>query len=49
MQTSGGATTEAKERWSMALTFKKGIFRLLVIVGAAIAAVVMVNLLIEYL
>ena len=49
MQTSGGATTEAKERWSMALTFKKGVFRLIVIIGVAIAAVAVVNLLIEFL
>ena len=48
-------TTWAKERWSMAVTFKKpvtfkkGVFRLIVIVGVAIAAVVVVNLLIEYL
>ncbi len=49
MQTSGGATTEAKERWSMTVTLKKGVFRLIVIIGAAIAVVVMVNLLIAYL
>jgi hypothetical protein len=49
VQNSGGATTEAKERWSMAVTFKKGVFRLIVIIGAAIAAVVAVNLLIAYL
>ncbi len=49
VQTSGGATMEAKERWSMALTFKKGVIRLIVIVGAAIAVVVAVNLLIAYL
>ena len=49
MQTSGGATTETKERWSMAVTFKKGVFRLIVIIGVAIAVVVVVNLLIEYL
>ena len=33
----------------MAVTFKKGFVRLIVIVGVAIAAVVAVNLLIEYL
>ena len=33
----------------MAVTFKKGAFRLAVIIGVAIAAVVVVNLLIEYL
>ncbi len=33
----------------MAVTFKKGVIRLVVIIGAAIAAVVVVNLLIEYL
>ena len=33
----------------MAVTFKKGVFRLIVIVGVAIATVVVVNLLIEYL
>ncbi len=33
----------------MAVTFKKGVFRLIVIVGVAIAAVVAVNLLIDYL
>ncbi len=49
MQTSRDTIREANERWSMALTFKKGVIRLIVIVGAAIAAVVMVNLLIEYL
>ena len=49
MQTTGGATTRAKERWSMAVTFKKGVFRLIVIVGVAVAVVVVVNLLIEYL
>ncbi len=32
----------------MAVTFKKGIFRLIVIIGAAIAVVVVANLLIEY-
>jgi hypothetical protein len=32
-----------------AVSFKKGVFRLIVIVGVAIAAVVVVNLLIEYL
>ena len=49
MQTTGGATTREKERWSMAVTFKKGVFRLIVIVGVAVAVVVVVNLLIEYL
>lgn len=49
MQTSGCVTTEAKEGWSMAVSFKKGVFRFIVIIGAAIAAVVAVNLLIEYL
>ena len=33
----------------MAVTFKKGFFRLILIVGAAIAVVVTVNLLSEYL
>ncbi len=33
----------------MAVTFKKGVFRLIVIVGVAVAVVVVVNLLIEYL
>lgn len=33
----------------MAVTFKKGVFRFIVIIGAAIAAVVVVNLLIENL
>ncbi len=33
----------------MAVTFKKGVFRLVVIVGVAVAVVVVVNLLIEYL
>ncbi len=33
----------------MAVTFKKGIFRLIVIIGVAIAVVVVVNLLVEYL
>jgi len=33
----------------MAVTFKKGVIRLIVIIGVAIAAVVMVNLLIAYL
>ncbi len=33
----------------MAVTFKKGFFRLIAIVGAAIAVVVAVNLLIAYL
>ena len=33
----------------MPLTFKKGVVRLIVIVGAAIAVVVVVNLLIAYL
>ena len=33
----------------MAVTFKKGVIRLVVIVGVAVAVVVVVNLLIEYL
>ena len=33
----------------MPITFKKGVYRLIVIIGVAIAAVVVVNLLIEYL
>ncbi len=33
----------------MAVTFKKGVIRLVVIIGGAIAAVVAVNLLIAYL
>ncbi len=33
----------------MAVTFKKGVIRLIVIVGAAIAVVVAANLLIAYL
>ena len=49
MQNSAGVTTEAKERWSMAVTFKKGFVRLIVIVGVAVAVVVVVNLLIAYL
>ncbi len=49
MQTSGGATTGAKERWSMAVTFKKGVFRFVVIIGAAVAVIVVENLLIAYL
>ncbi len=49
MQACDGVTTEAKERWSMAVTFKKGVIRLIVIVGAAIAVVVAANLLIAYL
>ncbi len=40
---------ETKERWSMAVTFKKGVIRLIVIIGVAIAVVVVVNLLVEYL
>ncbi len=33
----------------MAVTFKKGVLRLVAIIGVAIATVVVVNLLIEYL
>ena len=49
MHACDGVTTEAKERWSMAVTFKKGVIGLIVIVGVAIAVVVAVNLLIAYL
>lgn len=33
----------------MALTFKKGVIRLIVIIGAAVAVIVVANLLIAYL
>ncbi len=38
-----------KMRWTMAVNLKKGVVRFIVIIGVAVAVVLVVNLLIEYL